>query len=279
MIFNDTEGFMMLVERAHQSFDEQVITERLNAVSDWYYLYHYERMGVFRAVFALQERFAAGHLQLSRSPAALSLQHFDSREVVYYTRHDRRAAYARLFGYGNVPLNPHPNLPFRDLFYRFNQLVFDSQYNNQTCLAAVRQAALDLRNNLYEVSYGQIHVLRLELIELLDVALRICDSPAIQRDLNADTRWAVIEQSVGERQSPYTLPHHQMALAGRVLLRWLARPQALQQTGQVFADEVHLLATHAQAWLSASDAIRGVRRGIHLPQRQLISPDGHRSAR
>ncbi len=263
---------MVLVERVHQSLDEQVIAERLNAISDWYYLYQHERVGVFRAVVALQERLHRGDFQFGRSPIVLTLRHFDAREVLYYTRHDRRAAYTRLFGYGHTPLSPQPNAAFRDLFYRFNQLVVGYHHTHPISPATIRQAALALRNNLFQASYGQIHVLRLELLQLLEVALRLCDSQAIQQGLNVDTRWDVIALSAGGNLPLNPEARLQMALAGRTILRWFAQQGVLQQTGQAFEADVDRLAPHAQTWLTASETARATRRGSQLPRLQLSAP-------
>lgn len=258
---------MVLIERAHPSLNEQVITERLKAVSDWYSLYQHDRMGLFRAVLGLQKQLDSGQLKLGRSPVVATLRQFDSREVLRYTRHDRRAAYARLFGFGYAPLSPLPNLAFRNLFSRFTQLIGDDRQPINP--ARARQAGLILRNNLFQASYGQIQVLRIDLLELLEVALHICASQSIRDGLKVNTPWEVIQQVSGEH---HPQARHQMAVAGRAMLGWLARPDTLQQTGPIFADELRRQAIHAQTWLKAAENLQAVPQSRLLPRLQLIPP-------
>src|SRR5262245_57676232 len=53
-----------------QPYDETVISERIVAVGDLYYLYQHERIGIFRAVQKLQELFRAGTVRLSSGAGA-----------------------------------------------------------------------------------------------------------------------------------------------------------------------------------------------------------------
>src|SRR4029078_2784474 len=94
-----------------QPYDETVTSERILAVGDLYYIYQHEKIGVFRVVQKLQELFRGGAVRLSTGEGASALYHFDSREMLRYTRRDRNVAYRRVLGYGNaqVPQGSRPN--------------------------------------------------------------------------------------------------------------------------------------------------------------------------
>src|SRR5215213_564190 len=185
------------VPQGVQPYDETVTSERMLAVGDLYYIYQHERIGVFRVVQKLQELFRGGAVRLSTGEGAYGLYQFDRREVLRYTRRDRQVAYRRVLGYGNaqVPPSSHPNTDFHNLFsHLINQITlfwrdkrisdvmreraYDPSFGS---IAIVRRAGLDLRNNLKFTSFGNLNVLRVEVMQLLDEAFRVLGSDDIRR--------------------------------------------------------------------------------------------------
>jgi hypothetical protein len=224
-------------------------------------------MGVFRAAQKLQAFFKAGAFSLGEGPLAFVVEHFDPRETLYYTRNDRKSAYHRVFGYGRG-LDLQANFAFHDGFTHFVHLI--ANYERQS-LAAVRQHGLELRDNLFLASYGQIHVLRIELLELLEVALRAFDSLPVQQALGVDTRWAVIHAALVEEWKPGAPARQPMAAAGRVILGWLAQPGVLSQTGEPFEAAVRSLMPYAREWLKGAEALRIARCQGQVPLLRLPS--------
>src|SRR6266542_4035871 len=81
-------------------YDETVVSERVVAIGDLYYIYQHETIGVFRVMQRLQELFRAGTVRLSAGEGAYGLYQFDRRDVLRYTLRDRLSAYRRAPGYG-----------------------------------------------------------------------------------------------------------------------------------------------------------------------------------
>ncbi|SDN41297.1 hypothetical protein [Geodermatophilus sp. DSM 45219] len=266
-----------------EGYDETVTSERIIAIGDLYYIYQHERVGVFRVVRKLRELFRNGAVRLSSGPGAYGLYQFDRREVLRGTRHERAAAYRRAFGYGaKAPLgDARPNREFHPLFTLFNRHV--AQYwrdkrisdvirdraNDPTfgSIAVVRRAGLDLRNNLKFVSYGNINVLRVEVMQLLEEAFRILDSDDVKRVFGADNAWDVIEEVLTRyfHEPLMTSPRQRMAVTGREILRWLAQAHVLQTGRTEFEALLLQVAEHSEEWLTSAQAI-GVVADRRAPQ-------------
>jgi|SRR5271157_1097412 len=101
-----------------QAYDETVTSQRLLAISDLYYIYQHERIGIFRAILKLQELFKSGVVRLSDGPGALELYQYDRKRVLRYQRAERMQAYRRVMGYTDVapPAGSRPNRAFHSLF-------------------------------------------------------------------------------------------------------------------------------------------------------------------
>jgi hypothetical protein len=259
-------------------YDETVVSERILAVGDLYYLYQHERLGVFRAVSKLQELFRAGTVRLSDGPGAFGLYQFDRRDVLRYTRLDRHAAYARILGYGStpVPRGARRNGEFHGLFTHFvNQSALfwrDKRISDVIrerasdpsfgSIAVVRRAGLDLRNNLKFASFGHLNVLRVELMQVLDEAFRVLDADDIKRLFGADNAWDVLEEVLlryfGERL--VTSPRQRMAVAGREILRWLGQPHVLQTARSPFEALLLQIAEYAEEWLTSAESLGAAQR-------------------
>jgi hypothetical protein len=256
-----------------QPYDETVTSERILAVGDLYYIYQHEKIGVFRVVQKLQELFRGGAVRLSTGEGAYGLYQFDRREVLRYTRRDRRVAYRRVLGYGNaqVPPSSRANTDFHGLFsHLINQITlfwrdkrisdvirewsYDPSFGS---IAIVRRAGLDLRNNMKFTSFGNLNVLRVEVMQLLDEAFRILSTEDIRRLFGADTAWDVIEDVLtrhfNERLT--TSPRQRMAVAGREVLRWLAQPHILQTSRPQFEALLLEIAEYAEEWLTSAQAL------------------------
>lgn len=254
-------------------YDETIVSERMMAVGDLYYIYQHEKIGVFRVMQKLQELFRAGTVRLSAGPGAFALYQFDRREVLRYTARDRIDGYRRILGYGGGagPAGSRPNTDYHNLFSHFiNQVTlywrdkrisdvireraYDPSFG---AIAIVRRAGLDLRNNLKWTSYGHLNVMRVEVMQLLDEAFRILGSDDIKRLFGADNSWDVVEEVLiryfGERL--VTSPRQRMGVAGREVLRWLAQPHILQKTRPQFEALLLEIAEYAEEWLTSAQAM------------------------
>jgi len=282
-------------------YDETVISERVVAVADLYYIYQHETIGVFRVVQKLQELFRAGTVRLSSGAGAYGLYQFDRREVLRYTRRDRLAAYRRVLGYGSapVPSGSRANSDFHRLFSHFNNQVavfwrdkrvsdvireraYDPSFGS---IAVVRRAGLDLRNNLKFTSFGHLNVLRVEVMQLLDEAFRVLNTPDIKLLFGADNAWDVVEEVLvryfGERL--VTSPRQRMAVTGREILRWLAQPHILEATRPEFEALLLDIAEPAEEWLTSAKSLglarRTTQRVLPWEQRTPVGPAAARNGR
>ncbi|HXW78501.1 MAG TPA: hypothetical protein VEJ84_03330, partial [Acidimicrobiales bacterium] len=159
-------------------YDDTVVSDRLLATADLYYQYMHERLGVFEVIYKLQELFRAGSLRISAGRGAFGLYRFDKHSILRYRRAERMQAYRRVFGYGpaSAGANARPNQPFHGLFTHFisetakfwrdkriseviRERATDPTFGS---IAIVRRAALDLRNNVKNSSYGYVNVMRIE---------------------------------------------------------------------------------------------------------------------
>lgn len=256
-----------------ERYDETVTSERILAIGDLYYIYQHERVGVFRAVQKLQELFRAGTVRLSSGPGAYGLYQFDRRQVLRFTRRDRLAAYCRAFGYCMAPAPPgaQANTRFHQLFTLFinevtlywrdkrvsdviRERAYDPSFGS---IATVRRAGLDLRNDLKFASYGNLNVLRVEVMQLLDEAFRILNADDVRRLFGADNAWDVIEEVLTHyfNERLETSPRQRMAIAGREILRWLAQSHLLQTTRAQFEALLIQIAEPAEEWLMSAESI------------------------
>ena len=256
------------------AYDDTITSERIMAVGDMYYLWQHEKIGVFRVVQKLQELFRAGAVRLSGGAGAFALYQFDRRQVLRYTQRDRIAAYRRVFGYGGgpAPAGARPNTDFHGLFSHFIQQVtlfwrdkrisdvireraYDPSFGS---IAIVRRAGLDLRNNLKWLSFGDINVLRVEVMQLLEEAFKILDADDVKRLFGADSPWDVVEEVLIRyyKERLVTSPRQRMGVTGREVLRWLAQPYILQTTRAQFETLLLEIAEQAEEWLTSAQAMQ-----------------------
>jgi hypothetical protein len=256
-----------------EAYDETITSERIVAVGDMYYLWQHEKIGVFRAVQKLQELFRAGTVRLSGGPGAYALYQFDRREVLRYTTRERLAAYKRIFDYGKgpVPTGSRANTDFHKLFAHFvhqvtlfwrdkrisdviRERAYDPSFGS---IAIVRRAGLDLRNNLKWLSFGHLNVLRVEVMQLLEEAFKILNSPDVKRLFGADNAWDVVEEVLIRyfNERLVTSPRQRMGVTGREVLRWLAQPHILQTTRAQFESLLLEIAEQSEEWLTSAQAM------------------------
>jgi hypothetical protein len=256
------------------AYDDTITSERIVAVGDMYYLWQHEKIGVFRVVQKLQELFRAGSVRLSGGQGAFALYQFDRRQVLRYTQRDRIAAYRRVFGYGGgaAPEGARPNTDFHSLFTHFVQQVtlfwrdkrisdvireraYDPSFGS---IAIVRRAGLDLRNNLKWLSFGDVNVLRVEVMQLLEEAFKILDAPDVRRLFGADNAWDVVEEVLIRyyKERLVTSPRQRMGVTGREVLRWLAQPHILTTTRANFETLLLEIAENAEEWLTSAQAMQ-----------------------
>jgi hypothetical protein len=256
------------------AYDDTITSERIMAVGDMYYLWQHEKIGVFRVVQKLQELFRAGSVRLSGGKGAFALYQFDRRQVLRYTGNDRIAAYRRLFGYGGgpAPTGARPNTDFHSLFTHFVQQVtlywrdkrisdvireraYDPSFGS---IAIVRRSGLDLRNNLKWLSFGDINVLRVEVMQLLEEAFRILDAPDVKHLFGADNAWDVIEEVLVRyfKERLVTSPRQRMGVTGREVLRWLSQPHILNNSRAQFETLLLEIAENAEEWLTSAQSLQ-----------------------
>jgi len=273
-----------------RDYDETITSERLLAVSELYYNYQLERLGVYKCCLKLQQLFKAGTVRLSDGPGALALYRFDRKDVLRYSRKERWQAYRRVFGYTNVapPKGGRPNREFHSQFTGFNTQVarfFRDQRISEVIrpdgrdaafgsIAVVRRAGLDLRANLKQASYGHVNVMVVELSQLLEQAFRILGASDVQRLFGADSAWDVLEEVMRRyfRERIVASQRSRMAVAGRNVLRWLAYGHILEQNRPIFEGLLANVAESAEEWLTSAESVgsRPRKRGdnvIELRQR------------
>ncbi len=244
-------------------YDETVVSERVVAIGDLYYIYQHETIGVFRVMQRLQELFRAGTVRLSAGEGAYGLYQFDRRDVLRYTLRDRLSAYRRALGYGTgpVPAGSRANTDFHRLFSHFK------------------------RNNLKFTSFGHLNVLRVEVMQLLDEAFRILDAPDIRRLFGADNAWDVVEEVLVRyfNERLVTSPRQRMAVTGREILRWLAQPHILEATRAEFEALLLDIAEPAEEWLTSATSLglarRTTARVLPWEQRSPVGPAAVRNGR
>jgi hypothetical protein len=268
-------------------YDETVTSERIIATADLYYIYQHEMVGVFQSVLKLQQVFKAGTVRLSTGPGAYKLYQYDRRQMLRYTAQERLQAYRRVFGYTTItpPPGAQPNRFFHNLLTQFvNQvaLFFRDKRVSEVVrpraadpsfgsIAIVRRAGLDLRNNLKNASYGNVNVLRVELLQLLDEAFRILGAEDIRKLFGADNAWDVIEEVQRRYMNRPHIPASQrsrMAITGRNLMRWLAQPHILNRTRAEFEALLTQIADDAEEWQMSDDTLKSERPTLYHTQAQ-----------
>ncbi|MGB5558914.1 MAG: hypothetical protein WBN04_12995 [Paracoccaceae bacterium] len=270
------------------NFDDQINRDRLYAIGDLYYLYQMDALGAFRAVLKLQELFKSGEVKLSDGRGAMALFQYDRKRVLRYTLSDRKAAYRKVFGYTdtNPPEGAPPNAPFHPLMMNFTKHVSnffqdkrvsevvrpDNTRESFGSMAVVRRAGLDLRQNLKQVSYGHIAVLRSEVMVLLRDAFEILDSEDVKRLFGADTSYDVLEdvliRYLGEQ--PITSQRHRMAVTGRDVMRWLAEDYILTPVRTDFEALLESIVDAADDWLTSAESLGLRKRAFETGDARVI---------
>jgi hypothetical protein len=197
-----------------------------------------------------------------------------------------------------APPGARPNTRFHELFSLFirevtiywrdkrvseviRERAFDPSFGS---IATVRRAGLDLRNDLKFASYGNLNVLRVEVMQLLDDAFRILNAPDVKQLFGADTAWDVIEEILTHyfNVKLETSPRQRMAVTGRDILRWLAQPHILQTTRAQFEAMLQQIAEPAEEWLMSAESVgiaeqrRRSSRVVSMPRARAAARDGQR---
>jgi hypothetical protein len=255
-------------------YDDTVTSDRVLATADLYYLYMHERIGVFRVIYKLQELFRAGSLRISSGPGAFALYRFDKHSILRYRLRERMQAYRRVFGYTTADPGPNAraNPEFHPLFAHFiaetakfwrdkriseviRERATDPTFGS---IAIVRRAALDLRNNVKNSSYGFVNVLRIETSQALAEAFKVLESSDVRAQFGADNAWDVIELVLWQyfHQSVAASTMNRMAVSGRAILQWLAEPFVLTTDRKVFEAQLYSIAEAAEEWISSEEGMR-----------------------
>jgi hypothetical protein len=195
--------------------------------------------------------------------------------------------YRRVFGYG-VAETPaaRPNTMFDGLFRHFIRQtakywrdkriseVIRERAHDPTfgSIAIVRRAALDLRNNLKNSSYGNVSVMRVETSQALSEAFKILDTHDLRAQFGAENSWDLLElvlwQYFGRSVQASTI--NRMAVAGREIIRWLSEPYVLKKQRTDFETLLFRIAEPAEEWMSSDEGMRSAR--VTPPPRQQFVP-------
>jgi len=259
------------------TFDESVASERVLALADLYYIYQQERLGVFRVVLKLQELFKRGELRLADGKGAYALYKFDQQKALRSSREERFEAYCRAFGYGcpGATKSQRPNTAFHNLFVNFighvatyfrdtriSTLFLERRETslkeiNFGSIATVRRSGLDLRGNLKDASYGQVNVLRIEIMQLLQQAYAILEADDIRREFAAESGWDTLEQIarryLGEQLNAAS--RSRLATAGRQILIWLAQPYILSNGRTAFETALLKIGESCEEWMTTAQML------------------------
>ena len=259
------------------NYDDTVTSDRILATADLYYIFMHELLGVFRVVDKLQELFRAGTLRISSGEGAYALYRFDKHGVLRYHKRDRLMAYQRVFGYGRGYPTPgtRPNAEFHGLFKHF--IVEVAEYLQQKrisevirhhasdptfgSIAIVRRAALDLRNNMKNSSYGYVNVLRIETSQALAECFKVLEAPDIMAQFGAQNGWETIELVMWQyfQEPVQASTMNRMAVAGREMIQWLAEPFVLKNDRTQFETLLYRIAEPAEEWISSEEGMRMTR--------------------
>ena len=255
-------------------YDDTVVSDRILATADLYYIYVHERLGVFRVMDKLQEQFQAGTLRISAGPGAIGLYRFDKHGIVRYGLRERMQTYRRVFGFTNAPpgRGARPNGEFHGLFHHFvsetakywrdkriseviRERATDPTFGS---IAIVRRAALDLRNNLKNSSYGNVNVMRVETSQALDESFRVLEAPDLRAQFGAENAWDLIELVLWQhfQQTVQASTMNRMAVAGREILRWLSEPFVLSKNRTDFETLLFRIGEAAEDWISSAEGMR-----------------------
>jgi len=270
------------------TYDDKISRDRLAAVGDLYYIYQHERAGVFRAVFKLQQLFQSGEVRLSDGPGALALYQFDRKRVLRYTYGERKSVYRKVFGYTDAmpPNGAEPNSVFHTLLANFCRHVshfFEDKRVSEVLrpsgvhetfgsMAVVRRSGLDLRANLKQVSYGNVAVLRAEVMTLLNEAFAVLGAPDVINLFGADNAWDVLEEVLKRylRETPVTSQRSRMATTGRDILRWLAEDYLLSPVRIDFESLLEAIVDACDDWLTSAESL-GLQRSTSGERSNVVS--------
>jgi hypothetical protein len=255
-------------------YDDTVTSDRILSTADLYYIYMHERIGVFRVMDKLQELFRAGTLRISAGPGAYGLYRFDKHGLLRYRMRDRMRAYRRVLGYTRADpgANARANPEFHGLFQhcigetakfwrdkRISEVIRERATDPTFgSIAIVRRAALDLRNNLKNSSYGYVNVLRIETSQALAEAFKILEAPDVKAQFGAENAWDVIELVLWQyfHQAVNASTMNRMAVSGREIIRWLAEPYVLKTNRSDFEALLYRIAEYAEEWISSEEGMR-----------------------
>lgn len=257
------------------SYNNNVNAERILGAADLYYIYNHECAGVFAAVLKMQELYKAGTVRLSDGEGARRLYQYDRREILRHTRRERAQAYRRVFGYTQTPPpnGAQPNRRFHGLFFHFMNEVskffrdkrvaevvrtnaLDPSFAN---IARVQRSGLNLRDNLKNASYGHVHILRIELMQLLEEAFLLLGAGDIRSLFGADNAWDVVEEVQRRYLARIYLPSSErssMAITGRSVISWLAEPHVQTQGRANFEALLSQIANDADEWLISNQSLQ-----------------------
>ena len=96
------------------------------------------------------------------------------------------------------------------------------------------------------------------VMQLLEEAFKILDSPDIKRLFGADNAWDVVEEVLVRyyKERLTTSPRQRMGVTGREVLRWLAQPHILNTARAQFETLLLEIAEYSEEWLTSAQAMQ-----------------------
>ena len=237
----------------------------LRAVAPLYLASELEETGLVVALETFAGIFATGGIQTDVGPAGPLLATFWHERGQRFTREERHAFYARLFGDDTGPALAAAggrNADFEGLMIDLAEALYRFGSDRLGPLPAnaerIRGAASELAANLSPRSGGMTAYAAHDLLETIASAIQIFKQPAVQAALGAHTLWAAV-RSASARYLHGNVDidaHVTRGKAGQLLLAWLAEtvPRLGDVTALAAPDDPVIAA--AAAWLEASLSIR-----------------------
>ncbi|HYZ79218.1 MAG TPA: hypothetical protein VE596_17770 [Gaiellaceae bacterium] len=237
----------------------------LRAVAPLYLASELEQTGLVVALEMLAGIFATGGIQTDLGPAGPLFATFWHERGQRFTREERHAFYARLFGDDSGPALAAAggrNAEFDELMIDLAEALYRFGSDSLGPLPAnaerIREAAAQLAANLSPRSGGMTAYAAHDLLETIASAIQIFKQPAVQAALGARSLWTAV-RSASERYVHTDADidaHVTRGKAGQLLLAWLAETvPRLGDVAAVAAPDDPVIAA-AAAWLEASLSIR-----------------------
>jgi hypothetical protein len=245
----------------------------LRTVPPLYLASELEAAGLLPGVEMLAGLFVSGGIQADLGAAGSSLFAFWQRRAQRFSRQERQAFYARLFGDSSGPGLAVPggrNTGFEDLMINLTEALY--KLNPDPAIAAflkqgispysevsLQVAAESLITNLLPRSGGMAAYSGRDILSTIQQAIDIIGKPEVQQAVGAHTVWGAVANinSAYLHTSPDVDSHVTRGKAGMLVLAWLAEISvSLDDLGALHSGPQDPVVGAATTWLQASLALR-----------------------